>query len=61
MENIFCITDPLWWESTGHWWIPITNAGDTELWCFLLSVPEQTVEQTIETQVIWDATVLIMA
>ena len=29
-------------------------------WSFLWSVPEQTVEQAIETQVIWDAIALIM-
>ena len=29
-------------------------------WCFLWSAPEPTVEQTMETLVIWDATVLIM-
>ena len=28
-------------------------------WCFLWSVAEQTVEQTIETPVIWDATVVM--
>ena len=27
-----------------HQWIPITKAGDAELWCFLWSTPEQTVE-----------------
>ena len=32
-----------------HRWIPLTNAIDAELWCFLWSAPEQTVEQTIET------------
>ena len=51
---------PFWGESTGHRWIPLTKASDAELWCFLCSVPEQTVEQTIETQVIWDAITLIM-
>ena len=35
---------------------PVTQSS----WCFLWSVPEQTVEQTIETPVIWDAMVLIM-
>ena len=45
---------------TGHWWIPLTNASDAELWCFLWSVPEQTLEQLIETPVIWDAFALIM-
>ena len=28
---------------------PITKANDTELWCFLWYVPEQTVEKTLET------------
>ena len=45
-------------EYTGHWWIPLTKASDAELWCFLWSAPEQTIEQIIETQVIWDATTL---
>ena len=40
---------------------PLTKARDTELWCFLWSAPEQTVEQTIETLVIWDAIALSMA
>ena len=40
---------------TGHRWIPLTKASDTELWCFLWSTPEQTVEQTIEMPAIWDA------
>ena len=34
---------------------PFTKASDAELWCFLWSAPEQTVEQTIDTPVIWDA------
>ena len=33
--NIFCITGPLWEESTGHRWIPLTKASDAELWFFL--------------------------
>ena len=45
---------PLWGEFTGHRWIPIEKASDAELW-FFLSAPEQTVGQTIETPVIWDA------
>ena len=45
----------LWGESTGDRWIPLTKASDAELWCFLWSAPEQTVDQTIETPVIWDA------
>ena len=35
---------------------PVTG----ELWCFLFSAPEPTVEQTMETLLIWDATTLIM-
>ena len=36
-------------------WIPFTKASDADLWCFLWSAAKQTVEQTFETQVIWDA------
>ena len=50
---------PLWGESTAHRWIPITKASDAEL-CFLWSTPEQTVEQTLEMLVIWDAIAPIM-
>ena len=53
--NLFRVTGPLWGESTGHRWIPLAKASDAELWCLLWSVPEQTVEQTLETLVIWDA------
>ena len=42
----------LWWESTGHRWISLTKVNDAELWRFLWSTPEQTFQQTIETQVI---------
>ena len=56
--NIFRVTGPLWGESTGDRRIPLTKASDAELWCFLWS--EQTVEQTIETTVIWDAIAPIM-
>ena len=35
---------PLCGEFTGHRWIPLTKASDVELWCFLWSTPEQTVE-----------------
>ena len=37
-----------------------TKASDAKLWCFVGSAPEQTVEQTIETPVIWDPIALIM-
>ena len=53
--NIFRVTGPLWGESSCDRWIPLTKAGDTELWCFLWSAPEQTVKKTIKTPVIWDA------
>ena len=39
---------------------PPTKASDAEFLCFLWTAPEQTVEQTIDTPVIWDAIVLIM-
>ena len=58
--NIFHVTDALWGESTGYRWIPLTKTSDAELWCFLWSAPEQTVKQTMETLVIWDAIVLMM-
>ena len=41
-------------------WIPLTKASDEELWYFLWSASEQTVEQTLEAPVIWDAITLIM-
>ena len=37
-----------------------TKASNAELWCFPLCMPEQTVKQTIETPVIWEAIALIM-
>ena len=40
-RNIFRVIVPLWREATGDRWIPLTQAGDTELWCFLWSVPEK--------------------
>ena len=58
--NIFRVTSPLWRESTGLRWIPLTKISDAELWWFLWSTPEQTVEQTIDTLVIWNAIALIM-
>ena len=42
--NIFCVTGHLCGEFTGHWWIPRIKASDAELWCFLWSAPEYTVE-----------------
>ena len=42
--NIFRVTGPLCGEFTGHQWIPRTKASDAELWCFLWSPPQYTVE-----------------
>ena len=53
--NIFCITGYLCGESTGHRWRPNTKASDSEHWSFLLSAPQQTIEETMETRVIWGA------
>ena len=47
--NIFRVTGHLCGEFTGPRWIPYTEASDAELWCFPWSVPEQTVEKTLET------------
>ena len=58
--NIFRVTGPLCGKFTSHRWIPHTKASNTELWWFLWSGPEPTVEQAMETPVIWDAIVLIM-
>ena len=58
--NIFRVTDPLWGEYTGHRCIPLTKASEVELWYLLWSAPEQTVEQTMETPVTWNAIALIM-
>ena len=58
--SIFRVTGPLGGKLTGHRWIPLKKANVAELWCFLLSMPEQTVQKTIETLMIWDAIALIM-
>ena len=42
--NIFRVTGHLCVEFTGDRWIPCTKASDEELWCFLWSAPEWTVE-----------------
>ena len=51
---------PLWGESTGHRWIPLTKASDAKLRCFLWFAPEQKAAQTIKTYVMWDAMALIV-
>ena len=58
--KLFRVTDPLWGESIGHRWIPLTKGGDGDLWCLLWSSPEQTIGQNIETPILWDAIALIM-
>ena len=40
--NIFRVTGPLCGEFTGEF--PAQRASDAEVWCFLLSAPEQMVE-----------------
>ena len=50
----FLVTGPLCYR-----WVPHTKASDAEVWCFLWSAPQQTVE-TIETLVIWYVIALIM-
>ena len=52
MVKKILVTGPLWGKTTGHWRIPATKASDAELTSFLLSAPEQTVEQRIETMMI---------
>ena len=47
-------------KPTGHRWIPPIKTSDAELWCFLWSASDETVEQTIETPMIWDTIALIM-
>ena len=42
--TIFRVTDLLCGEFTGDRWIPLTKSSDAELWCFIWSTPEQTVE-----------------
>ena len=42
--NVFRVTGSLYGEFTGDWWIPLTKASNAELWCFLWSAPEQTIE-----------------
>ena len=43
-------------------WSPVNSPHKGQwrgTWCFLWSMPEQTVNQTVETPAIWDATMLI--
>ena len=56
--NIFRVTRPFWREPTDAG--GLKKASDAELWCFLWYAPQQTIQQTMETSVIWDAIALIM-
>ena len=56
----FVVAGPLWGKYTGDRWIPLTKASDVDCWCFLCSAPEQTIEQTTETPVIWNPIALII-
>ena len=58
--NVFRVAEPLWRESTGHRCIPLSKVVTGSFDCFLWSAPEQTVEKTIETSLIYDAITLIM-
>ena len=58
-ENLFGVSGPLWGESTGHRWIPLTTASDAELRCFLSCAPEQKIEQSVQMPVIRDVMALI--
>ena len=42
--SIFRVAGPLCGEFPDHRWIPLTKASDAELWCFLWTASEQTVE-----------------
>ena len=59
--NIFRVITPLWGEHTGHWWIPLTEAGDAELWCFVWSAPlANDWENSRDGGDAWDAIALII-
>ena len=58
--NISLVPSPLWGESIVDRWIPLAKPSDAELWRFLWSAPEEALEQTIETPVVWDAMALIL-
>ena len=46
--NVFRVTGPLWGESTGHRWIPLTKASGAKLWYFLdLRLNKRLSKQTI--------------
>ena len=58
--NIFCITGLCEGNPPVTGRSPLIKASYAERWCFLWSMPEQTLEQTIEMPVIWRTMVFIM-
>ena len=58
--NIFRVTGPFEGISPVTRDFSSERASDAELWCFLWSAPEQTIEQNIETLVNWDTIAPIM-
>ena len=56
--NLNEIQHPCYWPFIRG--IPLTKTSDAEIWCFLWSALEQTVEQTNKMPVIWDAITRIM-
>ena len=54
--NTFHVTGPLWWESTSHLW---TKASNTGLEVLFNNNLNETIEQTVELSVIWDAMTLM--
>ena len=50
-EESIRITGPLWEESSGHRYIPLTK----DLWCIDCCGPKQVAERTSKLSVIWDA------
>ena len=55
--NIFHVTGPLWAESTGHRWIPLTKANDALMFSLMGAL---TNTWTLQIVVISDAMALIM-
>ena len=58
--NIFRVTGPFCREFTGLRWIPRKKASNAELWYFIWSASESTIEETIVRLVILDAIVVII-
>ena len=54
-EIPFIISIILWGESIGHFQIPLKNASDSIVWCFLCCWPEQTVEERVRLLEVWYA------